>query len=338
MEFIGIQYLRGAAALMIVVFHCGAQISRGGAPLPNHQWLTMGVDVFFVISGFIMWVSTAPPSDVSPWRFWWRRVRRIVPLYWLVTSIAVAALVLTPSLVKSGKFDLWHAVSSFLFVPSSHPITGKMEPVVIPGWSLNYEMFFYFIFGACLFLGRRFRLLVLLIALVVLIAAGFVLKSENKTIAFYTSPYLAEFAIGVLLGFYVTRGGRAPRAACIALLLLGASLSPATESGLIGALIASTAVVAGIVLLDVSQPIEFYWLPCLLGDASYSIYITHSLVISAFGQLYQRVGLFELTHGVQLYLAGAVLTATVVGVIVHQMIELPILGNAFFRRAEPSSA
>jgi len=313
---------------MVVIFHCGAQVLRVGHPFNESEWLASGVDIFFVISGFIMWVSTANRPKIRPVDFWKRRVRRIVPLYWLVTSFTVAVLVLTPSVVKTGSFELWHVVTSFLFVPSTHPVTGLMQPVVIPGWSLNFEMFFYFIFGGCLFLPLHIRLAALVAVLGSLVMTGLVLNPQNPTAAFYTSPLVAEFALGAVLGWRVVKGGQVNRYAAVLMLVLGALLLPMPSAiKYINTITASILIVAGVVFLDMLGLVRFQRLPHLLGDASYSIYITHAMIVSAFGQLWQRLGLFEMPFAVPLYVGCAFSVAIFSGVIVYRLIELPILGS-----------
>ena len=135
-NFAGVQYLRAVAASMVVLFHSEAQLSRAALSMDSSlSWLASGVDIFFVISGFIMWTSTAPPRSVRPLEFWRRRIWRIVPLYWIVTTFMIVVLLIFPAFVKTGQFEVWHAVTSFLFLPSIHPVTGMLQPVLVPGWS-----------------------------------------------------------------------------------------------------------------------------------------------------------------------------------------------------------
>ena len=144
-EIYSIQYLRGIAALMVVLLHVRVQLGRMGYGGYWPEFLMAGVDIFFVISGFIMWVTTFDGST-TPWQFLFRRFVRIIPVYWLLTTTTVAVMLVAPSAVQSGRFDSIHVLSSYLFIPTVHPLTGMMEPVLIPGWTLNYEMFFYIIF------------------------------------------------------------------------------------------------------------------------------------------------------------------------------------------------
>ena len=92
---------------------------------------------------------------MSPADFARRRIRRIVPLYWLATLFSATVALVAPSLLKSTVFDLPHLAASLLFMPWSNPADpSTITPVVVPGWTLNYEMFFYFVFALLLPLSR----------------------------------------------------------------------------------------------------------------------------------------------------------------------------------------
>ncbi|MFT6836251.1 MAG: exopolysaccharide production protein ExoZ, partial [Francisellaceae bacterium] len=149
-----LQYLRGLAALAVVYFHISLHYNELGiAGLHLPVFGKEGVDVFFVLSGFIIcYIAQIRPK--APRTFMWDRVVRVVPLYWFYAALMTIMLILLPATVKSGQFDLAHIIYSFLFIPYSHPIFGeKYWPVVIPGWTLNYEMYFYFIFFCSLYLS-----------------------------------------------------------------------------------------------------------------------------------------------------------------------------------------
>jgi len=113
LTLLSIQYLRGVAALFVVFYHCFVQVQRLGYAGPVPQFFASGVDIFFVISGFIMWCTTCD-GKVGTLEFWTRRVIRIVPLYWLVTTSYVAILLINPGWMQSAKFDLYHVVASYL--------------------------------------------------------------------------------------------------------------------------------------------------------------------------------------------------------------------------------
>ena len=151
------------------------------------------VDIFFVISGFIMWVTTVGRT-LSPQEFLYRRLVRIVPLYWLVTAFTVLVMVVAPQAMQSSRFDLAHVVASFAFWPALHPVTGHYAPVLIPGWTLNYEMFFYVVFAACLLLRPAHRLPAIVLVLTGCIALPLIVPAATG--GFYTFQHHAGIRPG----------------------------------------------------------------------------------------------------------------------------------------------
>ncbi|MEY2952412.1 MAG: hypothetical protein RLZZ401_499, partial [Pseudomonadota bacterium] len=95
-----IQYLRGVAALLVVWHHAGGQVPGISQFLPERGFGVSGVDLFFVISGFIM-VLTTEGKSVTPWQFLQRRLVRVVPLYWPLTITVAVLATLKPELFKT---------------------------------------------------------------------------------------------------------------------------------------------------------------------------------------------------------------------------------------------
>src|SRR3984885_1661552 len=120
-----------------------------------------GVKIFFVISGFVMWLTTAG-VDISPVSFWRRRLVRIVPLYWFFLLLLVAVGLSAPQYLKTTEITWETAVKSFLFIPHFHSVQKIIAPILIPGWSLNFEMFFYFIFGISLLIKSDTRRMIII--------------------------------------------------------------------------------------------------------------------------------------------------------------------------------
>jgi exopolysaccharide production protein ExoZ len=283
----GIQCLRGIAALMVVFYHVGIRMTgNDGEPSP-YDVLMAGVDIFFVISGFIMWVTTAQQPDRTAGRFLLDRVQRIVPAYWVVTAALAVGLYLfaQPALASpNAGFDprVRHTVLSFLFIPALNPYKGVYQPVLTAGWTLNLEMFFYVIFAAAMALfGRRLgmRALAILATLVGLAAWGFY-APRSGILGFYTQNLLLEFGAGLALGVCWTRGW----AACsrfwwipfvvgfagLAYAVVPTGFPRAVEWGIPALLI-----VTGAVMAPVTWPAALQ----RLGDWSYSLYITHQVTL-----------------------------------------------------------
>jgi peptidoglycan/LPS O-acetylase OafA/YrhL len=335
---IGIQYARALAAMMVVVFHLQPQFQRMGFAPPMWFGLAGGVDIFFVISGLIMWITTCD-RQTPPLTFLGRRLVRIVPLYWMATSVSVVLMILVPSVLQTARFDLPHVIASYAFLAWRNPGTGTFEPVVIPGWTLNYEMFFYLVFAALLPV-RRSRRLPLAAALFGSLAVLGSLSGAagDSQLAFYTSPLLLEFVMGMMLGELHARSGYLDRlgrcgAVCmvvagLALLLAGPDLAPALPRFVIFG-VPALAVVAGVLALDTLGALRENRLLLLLGNASYSLYLVHPFVLSALGQIWRKGHLDALPGGLWLFAVVAVLLCSVLAVLSYRLVELPLV--TFFR-------
>ena len=332
-EIIGIQYLRGIAAMMVVAFHLVSQFRRMGYDGPWLGGLSSGVDIFFVISGFIMVVTTANKS-ISPIEFWTKRIVRIVPLYWLVTAFMTAVLFIAPRALQTGSYDGWHLLSSYLFIPAIHPVQHSMEPLVTPGWTLNYEMFFYLIFGLFLLAPARVRFIGTAgtIGLLVILGAIFGLPRHSMA-GFYTYPIMLEFVLGMALGEIAKRGdlySHVPVAVGWVLLVGGLLFlilpppifeylpRPFTRGPF------AAAVVAGTLTLEAHRKVGEAWLLREVGNASYSIYITQIVLTSALSQVWRLIGLHHLPFGFVAFAVVDLILCAIGGWLCYRLVELPL--------------
>jgi exopolysaccharide production protein ExoZ len=262
---VSIQYLRAFAALGVVAFHTGRATILGQA----------GVDVFFVISGFIMWTVTAEP--VGPAQFLWHRVVRIVPLYWIATLI----------MAVHRSSSVSDTVNSLLFW-SYRDANDELWPVLVQGWTLNFEMFFYLLLAATLIIPRRFQLLSLTAVMCSLSAIGIAFQPHEAQLWVLTSPFLMEFLAGVWLSEIIQRGKIPGVKTAVAMLFIGLF-------GFVASLLVPTPelwrfifwggpsllVVCGAISIELRRGLPtIKWLK-LLGDGSYSIYLFHPFVLTS---------------------------------------------------------
>jgi exopolysaccharide production protein ExoZ len=336
---VAIQYLRAVAAGLVAFHHAL------GIPIYAHytaHFGTVGVDLFFVISGFIMWTTTEQ-SEPAPVRFWLARIVRVVPLYWIFTTIYVAAALITPESFYVVHLDLAHIVKSYLFVPAAHPTLGMILPVYALGWTLNYEMFFYLVFGLCLFVPwPRARFALLAAAFLLLVACGLLVRPDGAIARTYTDPILLEFLAGVMLAILSpllmrcgTLAGLALVTAAIVWVAIVFGCGLAAERILSHGIPAVMAVAGALMIEPVARarPSRL-WL--MLGDASYSIYLAHPFA--------QRILLIAANRIVAvaaippaLYVPVALLVGIAGGVLCHFLIERPLLiaGRKLIGRAQP---
>lgn len=338
-----LQALRAYAAVTVLVGHAAAEVLEShGIATPSKMFaLFAGVDVFFVISGFIMYLtsSAAFGRPGAPMDFWIRRIIRIVPLYWLFTTLMVVALMVVGDAVHSTEADVGHIISSYLFFPAERP-DGRIAPVLSLGWTLNYEMFFYLLFGLCLFVRRRLGIILLLTALVALAAYGFIAKPTNPAIRFWTNNVILEFAFGVLLGVVYARIPRTDNPLLPALLfgvgLVLLFVLPIDDLPrfIFGGIPAVFIVLAGLVVAPQTDGRIWHWV-IRLGNASFALYLCHRFVLRISSMIFDRLDL-----PVVLELAGYVglclLVSCIVAIATYYWIERPVLKwlNGRYRTAK----
>lgn len=353
--FLTVQYLRGLSCLMVLGFHLNQQLHVLGREGSWFNGLAVCVDIFFVISGFIMWVSTSahpnPPTFVA------RRIIRVVPLYWLVTGLIVSVMLVAPTMLQSARFDAGHVLSSFFFYPYPNPATGVMEPVLVPGWTLNYEMFFYAVFSLALFISTTHRTLIASSILIACVILGLVLRPAHDTaLGFFTSDLILEFVMGMIIAAVLAerpklstgyaRLGWAMIALATAVNLVLPEVIWPFASRFLGFGIVASMVVCGAVLIEKSRPILYVGPARRLGDISFSLYLTHVIVLSALTQVWKKLGWAGWTPGFALYGIVALALCLFVGNVTYNWVEQPmdrtlrdrLLGRARARRSSPAPA
>ncbi len=313
----GVQYARAAAALGVLAFHAA---QRAGVDFAAGA---RGVDLFFVISGFIMWTISARRRR-SPSEFLRARIERIVPLYWLATLFMVAAAFagLFPTLRQELSWS--HVLQSLFFIPHFAPGSGQIWPVLVPGWTLVFEMIFYLVFAAGLALAPRVRLVLLTGLFIGLVVAGSVLRPKDAIALTVTNPLVLEFVAGVWLAVLL----RGRRVLCPAFALWAAASGAAVLlivpfwGGLaerLACLAGAALCIAGVVSLDLRGATPILKLPKFLGDASYSTYLWHGVAVSVAGVFGARLSLPP--WAVVLL---AVLGGLIAGAVSYLLIERPL--------------
>ena len=302
---ISIQYLRGLAAVAVIVWHTGWARTVLGQ---------VGVDIFFVISGFIMMLVSG--TGVTPIEFGLKRLGRIAPLYWIITLIT--AYINNSSLLEVTK--------SLFFWP-----TGDF-PIVLQGWSLNLEVSYYLLFSLLLVFNPFVRLLLLCVIIVTLTVSSTYIYSQTQSIMNWSSPLAIEFLAGVLLfvfwkNYYIPVGIAAWISGAIAITALAKtySLSSAPEAWtrvLIWGIPSLLIVSAGLGIERSKQLPKISTL-LLLGEASYSVYLSHYLLIlplvSLLSNIWAPIGVTIIT-----------LLTTLFGIFVYRFIEKPLISFTYF--------
>lgn len=289
---ISVQALRALAAWAVVCHHFMQIFFDFEARGPIGQLFidkgAVGVDIFFVISGLVIFLSTEGKA-LPPARFLLYRLFRIVPAYWLYTVLMALLVVFARPLLPDQTVDWSHLLLSLLFIPTENPGGYGIYPTLNVGWTLNYEMLFYVLFAWALLFRLQVRLLVVAALLFAVCQAwtGFGWVSE-----FYRSDIVYEFLLGIGLGMLYRSGWIGP-ALWLPLLGIGAALLAiyhlAPEPRLLNWGVPSAVLVMASMALE--RYVERNRLLKLLGDCSYSVYLMHVLVLSAGGYLARRYGI-----------------------------------------------
>ncbi len=328
LQMANIQCLRAIASLMVVWVHAKEQLPWLGETFPSNLG-AHGVDLFFALSGFIMVVSTWG-KNISPFDFMKRRLARIAPLYWLSTAFLLIMAYAAPNLLKSTVISWPHVVGSFLFYPVESPsLHGHFMPLVVPGWTLNYEMAFYGLFALSLLIGQRSRHYAVAIALIVIVCYGLVFKPPGA-VGFYTDAIILIFGAGALLGhLYCTDFFRQRPVigwgiiACATVFLLATQKIDLYHRA-IGAGIPALVVLFGACFLSGEKR---SWPKFLvsLGDASYSIYLSHVFVLAAARPLlaFTTKGEHNLAEAAVLMTCELALCSGI-GLLVYKVVESPL--------------
>lgn len=350
MKLVPVQLLRAFAALLVVMHHAqgeaivlGVRAGRsldGPAFEPSTLPWPAGVDVFFVISGFII-VHAAKPLYGQPGgrtRFLAHRIARLVPLYWLVTGIYLAFVLAMPGLLAGepgrGGPEPGYVVASFLFWPMSGP-DGSPQPLYSLGWTLNCEMAFYLLFAVGLGWGRRAAFAWIAAALSGLVAAYLLVPGLPMPLVFWGAPIVLEFALGAAIGLARAEGLRLSGipSLCLAvagLVLLSVTGEPDVLSrplayGLPACLLVMAAGLGPAERPGTTSP-PMRW-AAALGDASYALYLTHPFVLRGLRETILRLGLAP-TFGGWASVGLALALAILVSLLVHRLIERPLVDRA----------
>lgn len=334
-ELPGIQILRGVAALAVVVHHTLEEALAGRAGPKSPDWLitlgAAGVDIFFVISGFIMlYVSfggTAQPP--RPARFLFRRLSRVYPLYWL--CVAAILLLRSIGLFSSADISPQALLLAITLLPG--------HSLVYVAWTLTFELYFYAIFAMTLLARSKIVAIFGSIGAIVAIMIGASALPVSSARTFLTHPIALEFCFGMIVAWFFMSRQRFVFPSV--LILTGSVLLLATsifiEAPNTGGLspwhrtlawgIPAALIVAGCCSVTTKDALATK-LTVLLGDASYSVYLSHIFVMIVYAWLLKSTILGTVHQGA--FIPMVLIVSAMVGVAVHIVVEKPII--AFFRR------
>jgi exopolysaccharide production protein ExoZ len=347
----GLQALRFIAAAMVVMTHTLNRevVLYANPPVPRAAWMESGVDIFFVISGFIMVYIIKPETRPGP--FWLQRFTRIAPLYWVATAIAFVGGLVLPEWFF-GRQDFWFALRSALFLPMG--ADPDLHPIISPGWTLIYEFGFYTLLAFCMLVARPpFLASITIIVIYFAFSALATVLGWPGGLTYYAAGLLTiEFLFGIAAAVLAARLSLNPWYG-LGLAVLGLILiyvmwyMPAGHGA--AALFTARGIAIGtpalltVIGILVSEPLwqrygAMTWF-ARLGDASYSIYIVHFFFVTALTTLLQKVPALRELLGPYGFIVLGMVLGLGSGLLAHIYIERPLLAlvRSWLPRRRPAA-
>jgi peptidoglycan/LPS O-acetylase OafA/YrhL len=337
----GLQILRAIAALLVVHRHA-IEVVRLNQPAKSlgsyalDKFGACGVDIFFAISGFILSTVVLRAQPQTPrlaFDFLMRRYIRVLPIYWIASTFFLLLFlkqqqgILTPAWVAE----------SYLLLPS---LTCPLRaPLLLFGWTLVFEMFFYYVLSLNLLFGKRAVVLRTISCIVLLVAAGSAIGFKRPLLILIANPMNIEFALGCCIALIYSKLGSRPRLG-VALMLAGGLLLASTVFFGYGKIddaaftlngqlswarvlhwgLPSAILTAGVALSSAQIESSFGKLWVYLGDASYSIYLTSLITLFLVNRFfYLFTGL-----GPNLNIVLLIVLVTLAGAATYRAIERPV--------------
>lgn len=322
-RFDSIQGLRFLAAAMVVLTHSTFYTAERLVPgFPVWKNGTRGVEIFFVISGFVMIIAARKyQRDGDAWKdFAAKRIKRIVPLYWVATTLKLLALLAVPAAVLHAGLNPSSIAKSYFFIPDRN-VDGRVEPLLGVGWTLVFEMFFYLVFTVGLATRRNVYFTV--VPVLALCAIGSLFRPEVYPVwMFYLNPIVLDFLMGMLIGTLTIRGRTLPKNVallslpiCVAYTILSPNLWQIPMLIEVG--LPSAFIVASLVALEDEIRPRLPKLAVTLGAASYAIYLFHPMVAPIAPALLKKLHL----PYAPLSVAGAWGSGIVAGLLIYLFVE-----------------
>lgn len=313
-----IQYLRAIAALFVVAFH-----SLGGRA-QDFSIGAGGVDIFFVISGFIM-ASLMLGAESKPGTFLWRRIIRIIPLYWATTFLVFAVARIKPAFLHNTDTSFDGLARSLAFIPYKTADEATIAPVLPQGWTLDYEMVFYFLCAAALCLQAAHRLKIICAALIGFAGFGTLFPHLDWFLYADSAQLLLEFVGGIVLAAMWRRKVAVSAWIGVAMLVAGWGILAGEHFGYVAMPdirvikwgVPAFLIVGGALSLEATRHLPRWRFGALLGDASYAIYLLHGFVSATFDWFWSRS---NWVADISFCLLGSI----AVGIGAHLLVEKPV--------------
>jgi exopolysaccharide production protein ExoZ len=338
----GLQVLRAVAVLLVAMLHTSQALSPE-APSVVPDFGSYGVDIFFVISGFIMsaitFRSDRPAGPGAAWAFLKRRLIRIFPIYWIFVILTG-----TRMLLSQGRFDLSYLPSVFLLPGSQFPY---FKGLVSFSWTMMFEMYFYYVFAVVLLITVRRAVPLVIVLLSFAVILGSFVGIARPYFIVACNPMLLEFLFGAALALLHQHFGTRRRTGMVLLSLgviasfvlrnspfpwpnglervvTGANLMPSVLTWGV----AAAMMVGGIIFWQPEFKTRLGKIAVILGNASYSTYLASGLTVEFTDRLLLKIHRrsVPLSYGMEAFYEMLIVASVfVVGWACYQFIEWPML-------------
>lgn len=323
-----LQALRALAATTVIFDH-----------IPYLHWGAFGVDIFFIVSGFVICHITAIDSS----DFFLKRVFRIVPLYWLCTFCIAAVALARPGLLGATTYSTSYFLKSLFFIPYRR-LDHRLVPMLFLGWTLQFEMLFYAIFGTALMFTKKYAREAAIAGLIVVALLGKPFRHLSPIVLFYARDVVIQFACGITCYILWERYGTTIRRIPLVLSAVAAIASYAffipfdlrifnsygpyfvhIPDFLIRGIPASLIVLA---FLSGEGRIKYPAFVLLIGDASYSLYLLHPYILEMLEHKLGKLATFSpLNMAITIALVAVCYGCAIAS---YRLFEMP--SNQFLRR------
>ena len=299
-----IEFLRFIAALFVVFVH-----------IPVFGFGSFGVDIFFIISGFVMMYST----ENNYKNFFLKRLIRILPSYYLFTFGVFIIALNFPNVLNNTTANLDHLLKSIFFIPFDKNGTGHF-PILFLGWTLNYEMFFYSLFALSLLINNKFRSIFTSYA----ILAIFILCNsvKNYPLFAYGDLIVFEFILGIITYELIFKKNYFNSILILLTILIGLMISDVNTYNHRLITYGFPIAFAFSLIIFKFKSIKLPSLFLILGESSYALYLTHPYIIQFFDKItgWYSGNLFQKNLAVFL----CILFTNLFAVLIYRCYELPI--------------
>ena len=306
-----IQVLRFIAAFSVMMVH-----------LPVFEFGAWGVDIFFVISGFIMMYIT----EYNNKNFLIKRIIRIVPLYWLLTLAVFLIAFLKPEILNNTTANFEHLLKSLFFIPFNKNEAGHF-PILFLGWTLNYEIIFYILFAFTIVVFKRFRLMISSFLILLFFGINYFFSELTFINSAYSNTIMFEFIYGMIIFLIWKRfKNNSPPSnfnktvvtlllICIIIFFSSLEVSRIIKWGMPSAFLV-------LYFLITLGNFKFPKMLVNLGDASYSLYLIHPYIIQFF---YKIIKVDNYNINIQyLYTSIIILLIFLFSTLIFNFIEKPL--------------